>query len=41
MPWRTVAMAIYKDDSNSKMVAIYRFHGKALNSLQGIISASE
>ena len=37
MPWRAVAMAIYKDDSDSKMLAIYRLHGKALNSLQGII----
>ena len=38
MPWRAVAMAIYKDDSDSKMLAIYRLHGKALNSLQGIIT---
>ena len=37
MPWRAVAMAIYKDDSDSKMLAIYRLHGKALNSLQAIM----
>ena len=37
MPWRAVAMAIYKDDSDSKMLAIYRLHGRALNSLQGIM----
>ena len=36
MPWRAVAMAIYKDDSDSKMLAIYRLHGKALKSLQTI-----
>ena len=37
MPWRAVAMAIYKDDSDSKMLAIYRLHSKALNSLQSIM----
>ena len=37
MPWRAVAMAIYKDDSDSKMLAIYRLHGRALNSLQSIM----
>ena len=37
MPWRAVAMAIYKDDSDSKMLAIYRLHGRALNSLQRVI----
>ena len=37
MPWRAVAMAIYKDDSDSKMLAIYRLHSRALNSLQGIL----
>ena len=34
MPWREVAIAIYKDDSDSKMLAIYRLHGRALKSLQ-------
>ena len=33
-PWREVAMAIYKDDSDSKMLAIYRLHSKALKNLQ-------
>ena len=37
MPWRAVAMAIYKDDSDSKMLAIYRLHSRALNSLQGVL----
>ena len=37
MPWRAVAMAIYKDDSDSKMLAIYRLHSRALNSLQSVI----
>lgn len=36
MPWREVAMAIYKDDSDSKMLAIYRLHGRALKNLQDI-----
>lgn len=36
MPWRAVAMTIYKDDSDSKMLAIYRLHGRALKSLQEI-----
>ena len=34
MPWREVAMVIYKDDSDSKMLAIYRLHGRALKNLQ-------
>ena len=37
MPWRAVAMAIYKDDSDSKMLAIYRLHSKALSNLQTIM----
>lgn len=37
MPWRDVAIAIYKDDSDSKMLAIYRLHGRALKSLQGLM----
>ena len=41
MPWRAVAMAIYRDDSDSKMLAIYRLHSKALNTLQGIMSTIE
>ena len=41
MPWRAVAMAIYKDDSDAKMLAIYRLHGKALNNLQDIMPATE
>lgn len=37
IPWRAVAMAIYKDDSDSKMLAIYRLHGRALKNLQDFI----
>jgi hypothetical protein len=37
MPWRDVAMVIYKDDSDSKMLAIYRLHGKALRNIQALI----
>ncbi len=37
MPWRAVAMAIYKDDSDSKMLAIYRLHSRALKNLQSIM----
>ena len=33
-PWRAVAMTIYKDDSDSKMLAIYRLHGRALKNIQ-------
>ena len=40
-PWRAVAVAIYKDDSDSKMLAIYRLHGRALISLQFVMSATE
>ena len=40
-PWRAVAMAIYKDDSDSKMLAIYRLHSRALHSLQGIMLYDE
>ena len=38
MPWRAVALAIYKDDSDSKMLAIYRLHDRALRSLQSILA---
>ena len=34
MPWREVATAIYKDDSDAKMLAIYRLHGRALKNIQ-------
>ena len=37
MPWRAVAVAIYKDDSDAKMLAIYRLHGRALQILQSIL----
>lgn len=34
MPWRNVAIAIYKDDSDSKLLATYRLLDKAVKSLQ-------
>lgn len=37
MPWRAVAMTIYKDDSDSKLLAIYRLHTRALKNLQSQI----
>jgi hypothetical protein len=37
MPWRAVAMAIYKDDSDSKMLATYRLRSRARNSLLSVI----
>lgn len=36
-PWRDVAIAIYKDDSDAKMLAIYRLLDKAVKSLQKIM----
>lgn len=36
MPWRKVAIAIYSDDSDSKLLATYRLLDKALISLQKI-----
>lgn len=37
MPWRDVAIAIYRDDSDAKMLATYRLLDKALKSLQKIM----
>lgn len=37
MSWRDVAMVIYKDDSEAKMLAIYRLHGRALKNIQELI----
>ena len=37
MLWRDVAIAIYKDDSDSKMLAIYRLLDKAVKSLQKLM----
>lgn len=36
-PWRDVAKAIYRDDSDSKMIATYRLLDKALKSLQDLM----
>lgn len=37
MPWRDVAIAIYRDDSDAKLLATYRLLDKAVKSLQGIM----
>ena len=37
MPWRAVAIAIYKDDSEAKMLTIYRILDKAVRSLQNLM----
>lgn len=37
MLWRDVAFAIYKDDSESKMLATYRLLDKAIKSLQKLM----
>ena len=37
MPWREVAKAIYRDDSDAKMLATYRLLDKALKSLQNLM----
>lgn len=36
-PWRAVAIAIYKDDSDAKMLAIYRLLDNAVKSLQKLM----
>ena len=36
-PWRDVAIAIYRDDSDAKMLAIYRLLDKAVKSLQKLM----
>ena len=37
MPWRDVAIAIYKDDSDSTMLTVYRILDKAVKSLQKLM----
>lgn len=36
-PWRKVAIAIYRDDSDAKLLATYRLLDKALKSLQQLM----
>jgi hypothetical protein len=36
-PWRKVAIAIYRDDSDAKLLATYRLLDKALKSLQKLM----
>lgn len=41
LPWREVALEIYGDDSDAKLLAVHRLHGKALRSLQEILQKEE
>lgn len=41
LPWRDVAIAMYGDDSDAKLLAVHRLHGKALRSLQEIMQEEE
>ena len=36
MPWRDVALKIYGDDDEGQMQAVYRLHGRALQSIREI-----
>ena len=37
LPWRDVAVAMYGDDADAKLLAVHRLHSKALRSLQQIL----
>ncbi len=39
--WRDVAFEIYGDDSDAKLLAVHRLHGRALRSLQEILQKEE
>jgi hypothetical protein len=41
LPWREVAIAMFGDDSDAKLLAVHRLHGKALQSLQEILQGEE
>lgn len=41
LPWRDVALEIYGDDSDAKLLAVHRLHSKALRSLQEIMQKEE
>ena len=41
LPWRDVAIAMYGDDSDAKLLAVHRLHSKALHSLQEILQKEE
>lgn len=36
LPWRDVAIELYGDDSDAKLLAVHRLHSRALSSLQEI-----
>ena len=37
LPWREVAIAMYGDDTDAKLLAVHRLHSRALRSLQEIL----
>lgn len=37
LPWRDVAIAMYGEDTDAKLLAVHRLHSKALQSLQKIL----
>ena len=37
LPWRDVAVAMYGEDTDAKLLAVHRLHSKALRSLQEIL----
>lgn len=37
LPWREVAIAMYGEDTEAKLLAVHRLHSKALRSLQEIL----
>lgn len=41
LPWREVAVAMYGDDNDAKLLAVHRLHSKALQSLQKILQGEE
>lgn len=41
LPWREVAVAMYGDDADAKLLAVHRLHRSALQSLQQILQEEE
>lgn len=41
LPWRDVAIEMYGDDSDAKLLAVHRLHSKALSSLQEILQKED
>lgn len=41
LPWREVAIAMYGEDTDAKLLAVHRLHSKALRSLCAIFQRME